>query len=236
MAAEARAQLEPDVLEAVEGGRDQPIALQVPVVLPLEFGKLPHLQIDAAARRQGGGFGLDAEPEPRLVHVDLPVGGGGIAVIEVDEIHLAVGHEPVSPDRVQEQGHGRDFKMRPLVHRLFEAPGLTGRELRRLEGKGDGEAVELAVAEIRLHLEAEAQPGPQGRGFFLGRLLRLLRFLSSSEPGRSQSQSQQPNGTPLARPALSGHAVDLPRSPPKTGSSLDGERPAVKPGRHLRRP
>src|SRR5262245_59009847 len=96
------------VLEAVESGRDDAVALQVPIVLTLELRELADLEIDPGARRQGGRLGLDAEAEPRLVDVDLPVGRGGVAVVEVDKVDLAVGRKAVAPDRVDEQGDVRN--------------------------------------------------------------------------------------------------------------------------------
>ncbi len=138
VAAEVEPQLGAGVLQAVEGGRDQAVALQVAVVLALELGDLADLQIDPAPRRQSRGLGLDAEADPRLVHVHLLVAGGGVAVVEVDEVDLAVGRQAVAPDRVHEQGHVRDLEVGAGVDRLLEPHALADREHRRLEPETTG--------------------------------------------------------------------------------------------------
>src|SRR5581483_2703968 len=54
MPAEVEAHLGAGLLEAVEGGRDQAVALEMAVVLTLELGDLADFEIDAAVGRQGG--------------------------------------------------------------------------------------------------------------------------------------------------------------------------------------
>ena len=86
--AEADAQLAAGLLETVEGGGDQAVALEVAVVLALELGDLAELDVDPAPRRQGRGLGLAAEAHPRFVDVDRLAGGRRVAVVEVDQVDL----------------------------------------------------------------------------------------------------------------------------------------------------
>src|SRR4051794_636573 len=194
MGPQVDAQLGARLLEAVEGGRDQAVALEVAVVLPLELGDLAHLEIDPAARRQGGRIGLAAETDPRFIDVGLLAGGRGVAVVEVDEVELAVDGEEVPPADVGEQGDLREFEVRPGVDRLLEDGDALDRE-RRLE------AVVLAVPVVGPDLQAEPVLPPRS---LRRRLLRPGRghawhrtdpHHDAPSPKRSQQRHRLPSTT-----------------------------------------
>ena len=207
VAAEVGAHLDADVLQAVEGGRHQAVALQVAVVLPLELAEFADLDVEAGAGRQHRVLGLAAEADPRLVDVELARRRGRVALVEVQEVDLGVRLERLAPDAVQVERDVRQLDVRAGVDRLLEDPGLARRQLRRGEGEADGEAVVRAVAEVRLRLQSPLETRLGGRRCRRrGRrgLLRLLRRQSGwQRPCRHrQTEREQTDDTPLADPTL----------------------------------
>ena len=185
--AEMEAELGAGLLEAVEGGRDQAIALEVAVVLPLELGDLAELEIDPAPRRQGGRLGLAAKADPGLVDVDLVAGRRRVAVVEVDEVELAVGGEQAAPAGGREQRHIRELEVGAGVDRFLEAFHLAHRQHGGFEREGDRETVLLAVPVVRPRLQAEPERPPR----LYRRLLRLLRGRGRAQRGHEQQQDAQ---------------------------------------------
>jgi hypothetical protein len=180
-------ELQLEIVEPVESGLDEPVALEPAEGLPLELGRLSEERVHVSPRHGLERFVLLAEAKVGLVHVDVVIAARRVSIVQIEEVDFDPARDVPREVDVEEHRGLADLDRGAGRNRaeLDRAPPL-GDELRRERRPGKAVVLGPSVVALDLSRDAELDAG--------GLFERLLLFLGERERGQGGERKGEVEG------------------------------------------